>query len=115
MIRNATRGTVLADQERWALASADRMRGLLDRDGLDPGEALVIRPCTSVHMFGMAFPLDVVFVDRGGRVVRTYENLRPWRASWIHFFARDAIELPVGVVAASGTKKGDLIEYEPSP
>ena len=54
MIRNATRGTVLATDEVWATSAADRMRGLLERDGLEEGEALVISPCTSVHMFGMS-------------------------------------------------------------
>ena len=100
MIRNRTRGTVLATDEQWAVTPADRMRGLLDRDELREGEGLVISPCNSVHMFGMTFALDVVFVDKGRRVVRTVENLKPWRFTRIHFRARHTIELPVGVITA---------------
>ena len=113
MIRNATRGTVLATDEVWATSAADRMRGLLERDGLEEGEALVISPCTSVHMFGMSFPLDVVFVKKDGTVVRAISNLRPNRATRIYFTAKHTIELPVGVIAASGTEKGDRLTWDP--
>ena len=116
MIRNLTRGTVLATHEEWALKPADRMRGLLDHDGLAEGKALVISPCNSVHMFFMKFAIDVVFTTADGVVVRAISNLRPWRFTRIHFAARHAIELPVGVVSASGTTRGDQLSLEqPSP
>ena len=111
-IRNRTRGTLLATRETWALDAAARMRGLLDSPGLDVGEALVISPCNSVHMFGMAFPLDVVFVGKDGQVVRAIANLRPWRFTRIHFRARHTIELPVGVIQESGTRAGDVLEWD---
>jgi uncharacterized membrane protein (UPF0127 family) len=111
-IRNRSKGTVLATHDRWATEAADRMRGLLDRDGLDDGEALVLSPCNSVHMFGMTFPLDVVFVARDRRVVRVVENLKPWRFTRIHFCARHTIELPVGAVRASRTEAGDVLEWD---
>jgi uncharacterized membrane protein (UPF0127 family) len=113
VIRNETRGTVLATAEVWATSAADRMRGLLDSPGLAEGEALVISPCTSVHMFGMAFPLDVAFVRRDGTVIRAIENLRPNRATRIYFTARHVVELPVGVLAATGTRKGDRLVWDP--
>lgn|GEM_PF-445094 len=114
-LRNATRGTVLADRERWAVTAADRARGLLDTDGLSSGEALVISPCNSVHMFGMRYALDVVFVDRSGRVVRAIENLCPMRFTRLHFRAHRAIELPVGVISATGTQRGDTIDLGEPP
>ncbi len=114
MIRNETRGTVLATAEVWATSSADRMRGLLDRDGLEPGEALVISPCNSVHMFGMAFALDVVFVKKDGRVVRAIPNLRRNRLTRIYWTARHTIELPVGVIEATGTQPGDQLSWDPA-
>jgi uncharacterized protein len=112
MIRNTTRGTVLASAERWALTVAERTRGLLDSDGLAEGEALVISPCNSIHMFGMRFPLDVVFVRKDGTVVRAISNIKPWRATRIYFTAKHTIELPVGAIEASGTQKGDQLEWD---
>ncbi len=110
MIRNIDRGTVLATRERWATSVAERARGLLDADGLDEGEGLVISPCTSVHMFGMRFALDVVFVKKDGRVLRAISNLKPWRFTRIYFTAKHCIELPVGVIEESGTRTGDLLD-----
>jgi uncharacterized membrane protein (UPF0127 family) len=112
VIRNSTRGTTLATHEVWATETEDRMRGLLDRDGLELGEALVISPCNSVHMFGMTFALDVVFVSAAGAVVRVLENLRPWRFTRIHFRAKHTIELPVGTISATKTERGDQLEWD---
>lgn len=50
---------------------ADRLRrralGLMLLDPADAPAALLIPSCSSVHTFGMRFPIDVVFLDRGGR------------------------------------------------
>jgi uncharacterized protein len=113
MIRNETRDSVLATREVWATSAEDRMRGLLDSEGLDEGEALVISPCNSVHMFGMAFALDVVFVKKDGTVIRAISNLRPNRFTRIYFTARRTIELPVGVIEATGTRAGDRLTLDP--
>ena len=115
VLRNATRDTVLADRPTWAVTAATRTRGLLDHERLDPGEALVISPCNSVHMFGMRFPLDVLFVDGDGVVVRAIEDLRPGRFTRIHLRAKRAIELPVGTISATGTKPGDRLDLGPIP
>ncbi len=112
MIRNVTRDTVLATAERWARTYSERTRGLLDSEGLEPGEALVISPCNSVHMFGMKFAIDVLFVKKDGTVVRAIPNLKPWRATRIYFTAKHTIELPVGAIEASGTEKGDRLEFD---
>ncbi len=77
-----------------------------------PGEALVIRKCRQVHTFGMRFPIDVVFIDRRGRVIRICPELPPRRLSPVAWRARDAIELPAGASGASRTAVGDAIRFE---
>lgn len=113
MIRNTTRGTVLAERETWALTVQERTRGLLDSEGLARGEALGISPCNSVHMVGMAFALDVVFVNRDRVVVRAIRELKPWRLTRIYFTARHTLELPVGTIEESGTQVGDQLDWDP--
>jgi len=44
-----------------------------------PDHALLLPRCRSVHTFGMRFPLDLVWFDRTGRVVRVDEAVPPWR------------------------------------
>ena len=114
-LTNETRGVVLAEQERWAVTPGARARGLLDTEHLSQGEALVISPCNSVHMFGMRYPIDVLFVDRDGFVVRAIENLQPMRMTRVYFRARRVVELPPGVIAASGTLAGDRLDLGEVP
>lgn len=74
------------------------------------GQALVIDPCTSIHMFFMRFPLDVLYLNRDNEVVRAQENIRPWRIGPLYTKgARFVIELPTGTIQRSRTSVGDAI------
>jgi hypothetical protein len=44
-----------------------------------PAHALLLPRCHSVHTFGMRFPLDLIWLDRDGRVLRVDEAVPPWR------------------------------------
>ena len=68
-------GEVLATLE-VAESFGSRLRGLLGRDGIEG--ALYLHPAKSVHTLGMRFPIDVAFVDRELRVLRTVA-MRRWR------------------------------------
>jgi uncharacterized membrane protein (UPF0127 family) len=105
-VRNQTRDTEIACAE-WRGSMLGRARGLLGRSHLPAGDGIVISPCNSVHMFFMRFPLDVVYIDKEHRVVKTATNLKPWRVSFGGKGAHAAIELPVGAIAASKTAAGD--------
>jgi uncharacterized protein len=110
---NRTRGTVLCEQLESAGGLAGQSRGLLGRDGLASGTGMLFvssLPLMWMHMFFMRFPIDIVFLDRGGRVVHICHELRPWRLSPIVWRARRALELPAGAASASSTEPGDLIE-----
>lgn len=108
------RGTVLARTIEVALDSKTRRRGLLGRDCLPEGAALIIAPCNAVHTFFMRFPIDIVFVARDGTVVGTRQNVRPWRmAAALRAFA--TIEMASGAISASGVRPGDRIVVTPRP
>ena len=110
---NRTRGAVLAVRVARAERVLERMRGLLGRESLDEGEALVLSPCAAIHTFFMRFPIDAVFLDRRGRVVRAVAELRPWRATRFHLRAVKVVELPAGTLESTGTRKGDELAFEP--
>ncbi len=93
---------------------AARSRGLLGRDSLPANAGLWIVPCAvlgvaSIHMFFMAFPIDVIYLDRKQRVVKLVENLKPWRlsAAWR---AHSVVELPAGALAGLDVRTGDTLE-----
>jgi hypothetical protein len=86
-----------------------RMRGLLGRDGLTPGEGLLIRPAWSIHTLFMRFPIDAVFVGRDGTVVRIAHDLAPWRAA-SQRGARAVLELAAGECARRDLAVGDRLQ-----
>jgi uncharacterized protein len=71
----------------------------------------VLRPCRAVHMAWMSYPLDIAFLDDRGEVVATYQALAPGARTRWHSNAVDALELPVGTLARTGTVNGDTIVY----
>jgi uncharacterized membrane protein (UPF0127 family) len=110
VLRNRRTGTVVASTIEAALDSESRRKGLLGRDSLPEDHALVIAPSNAIHMFFMRFPIDVLFVKRNGEVARAVANVRPWRIA-IALGGYAAIEMPVGAIERSGTRKGDILEF----
>jgi uncharacterized protein len=110
-VLNRTRGTVLGSRVRLADGLWSRSRGFLFRPAPSAGEGILLSPCRAVHMYGVRYPLDVVFISDTGQVVATYPRLRPWRRSGIHGSAYHALELPAGTIRATGTAPGDLLSW----
>lgn len=111
-VANLTRESVLATNARVARSWWARGKGLLGRRELPAGEGLVIEPCASIHTWFMAFPIDVAFIARDGRVVRVAHALQPWRVGPFARGAHAAIELPAGTLRRTGTVEGDYLALE---
>lgn len=107
---NRDRGTLLARHVAKADSFWTRFRGLKGRTELPPGEGLWIIPCRGVHTRGMAFPIDVLFLDQALKVVDKQEEMSPGRFGAIRWKARTVLELPAGTLTESGTEIGDRIE-----
>ena len=105
---NLRNGELVAGKVVAAFDSTSRRQGLLGRRGLAPGEALILAPCSSIHTAFMRFPLDLVFLDRAGRVLKTSPGVRPWRVrvAWRSFAV---VELAAGSLERSGTTSGDVL------
>ena len=108
-VTNRTRNSALATRLTLADTPQTRDKGLLGRDGLAPGEGLWIIPCQAIHMFFMRFSIDLIYIDRQKRVRKVKSNIAPWRISTC-FTAHSVLELPVGIVRETGTRRGDLLE-----
>ena len=99
-------GTVIAGRLLIARSPWSRMRGLLGRSSLAPGEGMLFRPAGSIHMFFMRFTIDAVFCDRDLVVLDIVSSLRPWRMA-SRRGAKVVIELAEG--AAAGVRPGDRL------
>jgi uncharacterized membrane protein (UPF0127 family) len=84
------------------------MRGLLGRRDLPQGEGLLLRPASSVHTAFMRFPIDAVFLDRDGRVLKIARGLRPWNTA-MGRKARAVLELPAGESERRGIEVGERL------
>ena len=108
ILRNARHDHVVARMLETAFDREARNRGLLGRSSLADDAALILAPCNSIHTFFMRFAIDVVFVDRDGRVRRTRPSLRPWRLQ-AAFRAFAVIEFASGALERSDTRVGDRL------
>lgn len=110
-VRRSSDGAVVCERCEIPESSFGRARGLLGRDGLEPGGGMLIDRAGSVHMFFMRFPIDVVFLSRDRTVVGVRHRLRPWRYAGARR-AVAALELPAGRVAEVGVEPGDVLVFE---
>ena len=108
VLRHARGNKVIASFIEPAFDSATRRRGLLGRTTFAEGAALIIAPCSGIHTFFMRMAIDVVFVSRDGRVLKTCSRLPAWRIA-LAFRAFAVIELPPGAVERSDTRRGDQL------
>jgi hypothetical protein len=108
-IDNLTKQTELATAARLADGPWSRMVGLLGRKQLPDGEAMVLRPCSSIHMLFMRFAIDVVYLDKDATVLKVVPSLKPFRFSAARGGAHYTLELPVGTIDRSSTSPGDRL------
>lgn len=108
-VTNLTKNTVIAQDLTVADSLFSRMKGLLGRKTLGKSQALLLKPCNSIHTFFMKFPIDVIFVGKNNVIVKVLSSVPPFRLSRVYFAASFAIELPAGTAMATSTKEGDII------
>jgi uncharacterized protein len=107
-LTNTRNNQIVAHTLLTAFDSASRRKGLLGRDGLPDGSALIIAPCQAIHTFSMRFAIDVAFVAKDGLVLKVRQAVPPRRiAGALRAFA--VIELPAGAIERSGTRAGDRL------
>jgi len=110
---NRRTGACVADDVQAALDSASRKKGLLGKDQMAPGSALVIAPTGAIHTWFMRFDIDVAFVARDGRVIKLRHRMKPWRIfGALRAFA--VVELPAGALSKSGIQTGDFVDVIPA-
>ncbi len=114
-IFNGTKKSCIASQVSFADSFLARLRGLLGKNSLDGGHALVISPCVSIHTIGMKFPIDAVFFDNGKRAVGVIRGIRPGKLSRIFPKAKGVIEIAGGTLSELDVEPGDELVFAELP
>jgi len=89
----------------------ERMRGLLFRDPLKEDEAILMTSCNSVHMFGMRYPIDLIYLDKNWVIIKLVEGLNPWGMSACTA-AKMVVELQGNSLKNMLVKNGQRLEWE---
>ncbi|MFN3429042.1 MAG: DUF192 domain-containing protein [Candidatus Sericytochromatia bacterium] len=114
-ITNPRTGATLAREAKLANNFWTRFKGLMGTEVLPQGQGLLIVPCNSVHCIGMKYAIDVLFLSKEGEVLHVVPVMRPGSVSPVIKKARATLELPAGIIQATGTKVGDKLELPPIP
>jgi uncharacterized membrane protein (UPF0127 family) len=116
LVRSLKNQAVIADKCFVAERFLDRLKGLIGRAELPPGEAMLFPRCNSVHMWFMRIPIDVVFAKASTRadgtriltVSSAREHVRAWRPHpLMDWKASDTLELPAGTISRHSIRPGD--------
>jgi uncharacterized membrane protein (UPF0127 family) len=105
---NLTRANVVCEHIEIAARARHRMRGLLGRESLEPGDGMLLQPAPSIHTAFMHFAIDVVFMDGTLRVTKIIPELRPWRVAAAHR-SWGVVELAAGEAGSRGIVVGDQL------
>jgi uncharacterized membrane protein (UPF0127 family) len=101
-------GSALCDRCFVADTPLTRMRGLLGRPPLQPGEGLLLRPASAIHTWFMRFPIDALFLNRDLVVTAVAEDIRPWRML-ARRRSRSVLELASGETQRRGIRSGERL------
>jgi uncharacterized membrane protein (UPF0127 family) len=112
-VENKTRAALIGDRIELAHSSMRRLFGLLGRRGLSAGGGLWISPSSGIHTMGMAFPIDVIGLDRNYNIVKLWNSVRPFRLTSISLQIKSVLELPAGIIQTSGAQIGDTLQITP--
>jgi protein-S-isoprenylcysteine O-methyltransferase Ste14/uncharacterized membrane protein (UPF0127 family) len=112
-IINETRGKTSRLGVREARDFLGRCVGLLGTRKPERDRALHIVPCSAIHTFGMAYSIDVLFLDGRGRVIRSIAGLPRNRIVPAVAEAESVLELPTGAIRRHGLREGDRLRVVP--
>jgi hypothetical protein len=113
-VKNKSRGTLLADTLLTLGPSFPKTLRHINRHGLPSDCGLWISPCHAIYTVGMRFPLDIVFLDSKGMVVKLLRSFPPNCYAESGPTSMSALELPCNRIAESCTELGDTLELDPT-
>ena len=108
---NMSQGKIVAPTVMVASTFWRRLKGLLGTDGLPPGRALIIMPCSAIHTFGMKYPIDALFLDKHRRIVKIIDTIKPNRVA-AAFGADCVVEVAAGTVKQLDIVIGDMLQWD---
>lgn len=111
-IRNATTGEIVATDVKKATSWVERMAGFIPRRRVMRSEGLWFEDCFVIHTVGMQTKIDVVFLDKEQRVLRTICAVAKNRLAIACRGAQCVVELGNGTLHECDILIGDRLVLE---
>jgi len=111
-LKNTTTGQIIAENVRYADTWWQRLAGFIPRNIVEPDEGLWFRDCWAIHTLGMRAQIDVIFLDRDGRVVRAQRSVPLQHPLISCIGARNVVELGAGALDGRDLLVGDRLILE---
>lgn len=108
-VTDITKGTKILENAELADSFMTRLKGLTGRKSLEAGSGMIISPCKSIHMIGMKFDIDVLFVNSEDKICRIIAPLKKMQNSPYVASAQYVIECPAGTVHDNNIEVGDKV------
>ena len=89
-----------------------RLVGLLGRRSLSDAEGLLLIPCGDIHTFGMRFTIDVIFLDKSGKVIGFSDGVSPNRIRVSPGGTHSVLELSDGNRKRTGINLDDRLIFD---
>lgn len=105
-IRNKTKGTILASDIKIAKTLFEKTVGLIYSSQPSP---LLLTTRFGIHTFGMKYPIDVLVLDPGQKVVKLVSSLPPNRIFLWNPLYNTVLELPAGTLKKTHTTLFDTL------
>ncbi len=89
-----------------------RFFGLLGTDHIDKNKVLYIPSCSSIHTIGMKYPIDLLFLDKQGVIIKKITHLQPNKTTKNYFKAKSVLEFADGQTDAESFEEGQRIQLQ---
>ena len=109
VLLNANTGNVIATRVEIASTFIQRAFGLLAREFIRRDEGMWFQRCSAIHTLGMRVPIDIIFVDASGCVVRLCPDVKQWRPAIVCLQAAGVIQLGSGALREIDIMPGDRL------
>lgn len=104
-------GVQVAEQVVPAYTFLARLRGLLFRPPLSEGTCLHIRPCSAIHTYFMRYPIDVLYLDKHGRIAAAEWNVMPGRRGRRFASVHSVLEFRAGSLPRNELTEGRTLRF----
>lgn len=84
-----------------------RIKGLMFKKSIN--KALLIKPCNSIHTFFMKVAIDILYIDKNGKIIKIAKNMKPWRVGPLVFGCYSVVELPKNSIDKHNIKLNDIV------